>query len=174
VPTSTLYFFIIITHYNTITYNKNGGGIEFICICKIFFVPLHPQKQTKNIKTLTNMKAIKAILFCLVAVLFASCAGVNTTPYTHNMPETKVILKEANYKIVGQVEGEWSATYVFGIGGFTKKSLKNNAISEMYKNANLTGTQQIINITTTTSVANYLLYTKTRAVARGYIIEFVE
>jgi hypothetical protein len=120
------------------------------------------------------MKAIKAILFCLVAVLFASCAGVNTTPYTHNMPETKVILKEANYKIVGQVEGEWSATYVFGIGGLTKKALKNNAISEMYKNANLTGTQQIINITTTTSVANYLLYTKTRAVARGYIIEFIE
>ena len=120
------------------------------------------------------MKTIKFFLGCLVAVLFASCAGINMTPYEHNMPETKLILKEANYKIVGQVEGEWSATYVFGIGGLSKKALTNNAISEMYKNANLTGTQQIINITTTTSVEQWVVYTKKRAIARGYIIEFEE
>ena len=60
------------------------------------------------------MKTIKFFLGCLVAVLFASCAGINTTPYDHNMPETKLILKEANYKIVGQVEGEFSATYILG------------------------------------------------------------
>ena len=118
------------------------------------------------------MKAIKFFLGCIVAVLFASCAGLNTTPYDHNMPETKLILKEANYKIIGQVEGEWSATYVFGIGGLSKKALTNNAISEMYKNANLTGTQQIINITTTTSIEQWVVYTKKRAIARGYIIEF--
>ena len=115
------------------------------------------------------MKTIKFFLGCLVAVLFASCAGINTTPYDHNMPETKLILKEANYKIVGQVEGEWSATYVFGIGGLSKKSLTNNAISEMYKNANLTGKKQIINITTTNSIAQWVVYTKKRAIARGYI-----
>ena len=95
------------------------------------------------------MKAIKLFLGCLVAVLFASCAGINTTPYQNEPVETKVLLSEANYKIVGQAEGEWSATYVFGIGGLSKKSLTNNAISEMYKNANLTGNQQIINVTTT-------------------------
>ena len=118
------------------------------------------------------MKTIKFFLGCLVAVLFASCAGINMTPYEHNMPETKLILKEANYKIVGQVEGEWSATYVFGIGGLSKKALTNNAISEMYKNANLTGSQQIINVTTTTSIEQWVVYTKKRAIARGYIIEF--
>lgn len=120
------------------------------------------------------MKAIKLFLCCIVAVIFASCSGINTTPYSHNMPETKLILKEANYKIVGQVEGKWSATYIFGIGGLSKKSLTNNAISEMYKNANLTGSQQIINITTTTSVEQWVVYTKMRAIARGYIIEFEE
>lgn len=118
------------------------------------------------------MKTIKFFLCCLVAVVFASCAGLNTTPYDHNLQETKVILKEANYKIVGQVEGEWSATYVFGIGGLSKKALTNNAISEMYKNANLTGSQQIINVTTTTSIEQWVVYTKRRAIARGYIIEF--
>ena len=120
------------------------------------------------------MKAIKLFLGCLVAVLFASCAGINTTPYQNEPVETKVLLSEANYKIVGQAEGEWSATYVFGIGGWSKKSLTNNAISEMYKNANLTGNQQIINVTTTSSVENWLVYTKHRVIARGYIIEFEE
>jgi hypothetical protein len=120
------------------------------------------------------MKAIKLFLGCLVAVLFASCAGINTTPYQNEPVETKVLLSEANYKIVGQAEGEWSATYVFGIGGLSKKSLTNNAISEMYKNANLTGNQQIINVTTTSSVENWLVYTKHRVIARGYIIEFEE
>ena len=121
------------------------------------------------------MKAIKLFLCCLVAVLFASCAGLNTTPYSHNMPETKLILKEANYKIVGQVEGEWSASYVLGIGGLSKKSLTTNAISEMYKNAQLKGNQQIINVTTTTSVEAWaIFYVKYRTIAHGYIIEFEE
>ena len=118
------------------------------------------------------MKTIKFFLCCLVAVIFASCAGLNTTPYDHNMPETKLILKEANYKIVGQVEGEWSATYVFGIGGLSQKALTTNAISEMYKNANLTGNQQIINVTTTLSIENWFVYSRHRAIAHGYIIEF--
>ena len=152
------------------------GGVKFICIYELFLVPLHPISihEIQQSKTSNNMKAIKLFICCLVAVLFAGCAGLNTTPYSHNMPETKLILKEANYKIVGQVEGEWSATYVFGIGGLSKKALTNNAISEMYKNANLTGTQQIINITTTTSVEQWVVYTKKRAIARGYIIEFEE
>lgn len=120
-------------------------------------------------------KAIKLVLFSLVAVLFASCAGLNTTNYKDTTAETKVILKEANYKVVGMVEGEYTATYIFGIGGLSKKALKNNAVSEMYKNANLTGSQQIINVTTTTSVETWIgIYTKKRAIARGYVIEFTK
>ncbi len=120
------------------------------------------------------MKTIKTILFCLVAVLFASCAGLNFTPYANNPVETKVILSESNYHIVKEVSGEWSATYIFGIGGLSKKSLKNNAVSEMYKNAGLTGNQQIVNVTTTLSVENWFVYSKHRAIAHGYVIEFEE
>ena len=64
------------------------------------------------------MKAIKLFLCCIVAVIFASCAGMNLSFYHNNPAETKVVLTESNYHIVGQVEGEWSATYVFGIGIF--------------------------------------------------------
>lgn len=120
------------------------------------------------------MKTIKTILFCLVAVLFASCAGLNMTPYANDPVETKVILSESNYHIVKEVSGEWTATYVFGIGGLSKKALENNAVSEMYKNAGLTGNQQIINVTTTVSIENWVVYSKHRAIAHGYVIEFEE
>ena len=120
------------------------------------------------------MKAIKFLLVAMVAIVFASCAGINTSPVQNNVPEINLILKEANYQIVGEATGEWSATYVFGIGGLSKKALKTNAISEMYKNAQLTGTQQIINVTTTTSIETWLgIYSKQRVMAHGYVIEFL-
>ena len=121
------------------------------------------------------MKAIKFLFVSLLAVLFASCSGLNMTPYANDPVETKVVLSESNYHIVKEVSGEWSATYVFGIGGLSKKALNSNAISEMYKNAELKGNQQIINITTTQSVESWaLIYSKTRATAHGYVIEFEE
>ena len=119
------------------------------------------------------MKAIKFLCISLLAVFFSGCAGLNMTPYANDPVETKVVLSKSNYHIVKEVSGEWSATYVFGIGGLSKKALNNNAISEMYKNAELKGNQQIINITTTQSVESWaLIYSKVRAKAHGYVIEF--
>ena len=119
------------------------------------------------------MKTIKFLLIAMVAVLFASCAGTNYSLPRHNLPETKLILQDGNYHIVGQVEGEFSATYILGCGGLSKKALTTNALTEMYKNANLTGNQQIINVTTTVSVESwFIFYRKYRVIAHGYIIEF--
>ena len=122
------------------------------------------------------MKAIKFFLFAMVAMLFASCAGLNTTPYQNDPVETKVLLSEANYTIVGEATGEWTATYVFGIGGLKRSTLKTNALSEMYKNAQLKGNQQIINITTTQSNEIWALgiYMKLNVHAHGYVIEFID
>ena len=99
---------------------------------------------------------------------------IPTTFRSNQHPQ--VVLSEDNYTIVKAVEGEWSATYVFGIGGLKKKALETNAIGEMYKNAQLTGNQQIINITTTQSVETWAfgIYAKYKVVARGYVIEFVK
>lgn len=121
------------------------------------------------------MKKIQLMMVSMVVLLLTNCAGLNMTPYANNPAETKVLLSEANYKIVKEVSGEWSATYVLGIGGVSQKSLTTNAIGEMYKNAELKGNQQIINITTTKSVESWcLVYAKYRVVARGYVIEFEE
>lgn len=107
-------------------------------------------------------------------LVFTGCAGINRTPYSNEPVETKVVLSQDNYRIVKQVEGEWSALYVFGIGGMSKKAVTTNALSEMYKNADLQGNQQIINITTTQSIENWVLVASLyKVIARGYVIEFL-
>lgn len=95
----------------------------------------------------------KLILICTVcfSVLFLSSCGAAAT-ISNNLTETKIVLSENNFKIVGQAYGEASATYICGIGGLSKKALKNNAINEMSKNANLTGAQTLTNITTNMSI----------------------
>ena len=127
------------------------------------------------------MKAIKYFFMCcLVTVLFSSCgifAGVNTTRYVNYVPtHTEVRLLDNNFKVVGIAKGEWSATYVLGIGGFSKQSLLNSAISDMYEKANLTGSQTIINVTSAVSTKTIIwgLYTQRTAVVTGTIIEFTE
>ena len=81
------------------------------------------------------MKKVRFLFVGIVMAVLTGFAGLNTTPYSHNLVETKLILSEPNYRIVKEVSGEWTATYVFGIGSLSRKSLETNAIGEMYKNA---------------------------------------
>ena len=127
------------------------------------------------------MKKLKYFLFCcLSVVLFSSCGvytGHNSTWYPSYVPtRTEVRLLEDNFKVVGIAKGEWSATYVLGIGGFSQKSLMNNAISDMYEKANLTGSQTIINVRSAVSRKHIIwgIYCQRTAVVTGTIIEFTE
>lgn len=121
------------------------------------------------------MKKINLFVVIVLAMLFTGCA-FNKTPFQAYPVMTEIQLNQANYRIVGEVHGYSRQVYVFGIGGLSKKSLKENAIMDMYENANLSGSQAIINITTAFSVSSVLgvFYTSKRAVARGTIIEFLQ
>ena len=118
------------------------------------------------------MKKVLLFFAVIVTMMLSSCGFTNNAISNENQNQTSVVLSQANYEVVATAVGESSQTYVLGIGGLSKKALTTNAISELYKNANLTGNQQIINITTTTSIENWVVYSKHRAIARGYIIEF--
>ena len=109
----------------------------------------------------------------MVAVFFASC-GINLTSYpTMDMNQTNVTLDGAKYKVLGNVEGTTTATYIFGIGGWKKTATEANARSEMFKNANLKANQAVVNISTTSSVKTVLgIWTKYTAIATGQVIEF--
>ena len=76
--------------------------------------------------------------------------------------------------MVGTVSGESTQNYWLGIGGMSKKSMDETAISDMYKNANLTGSQAIINTNVSHKNKLILIYNQAKAIATGTIIEFTE
>ena len=91
-----------------------------------------------------------------------------------NVTQTQVVLDKANFNVIGTVDGVATATYILGIGGLSEESLKGNAIADMYKRANLKGSQTIINVNFKRSVAHVLIVQKIDYTASGVIIEFVD
>ena len=112
------------------------------------------------------------VLVLLLAVLCLTGCGVSST-ISNNFTETQIVLSENNFEVVGQAYGEAKATYVFGIGGLSRKALRNNAIDELSKNANLKGAQTLTNVTTHFSVKMITpLYVELTCSATANIIEF--
>ena len=113
-----------------------------------------------------------SVLVLLLAVLCLTGCGVSST-ISNNFTETQIVLSENNFEVVGQAYGEAKATYVFGIGGLSRKALRNNAIDELSKNANLKGAQTLTNVTTHFSVKMITpLYVELTCSATANIIEF--
>lgn len=117
------------------------------------------------------MKKILVIIAIAATMLCASSCGVSAA-FSNNVNETKVVLSENNFKVVGQAYGEATATYIFGIGGLSEKALYSNAIDEMTRNANLTGSQTLVNITTSVAVKHILVYSQVTCTATATVIEF--
>ena len=124
--------------------------------------------KKRCVKFLNN--AMYLMLFCM-SLMLSGC-GFNTTSYSNiDAVNTVVDLSNANYEIIGTVEGISKQTYVFGIGGLSKKSLIENAKSDMYRNANLQANEAIIYPSTTTSVQSYVVVDIVKATATGYKIK---
>lgn len=108
----------------------------------------------------------------VAATLSLTSCGITKTT-SHNESETKVVLSQKNFRVVGQASGQSQATYVFGIGGLRPAALRNNAINEMSRNANLHGAQTLTNITTHISVKMITpIYVQVTCDATANIIEF--
>ena len=114
--------------------------------------------------------------FVAVALSFTGCVGLaSTAASNHNLTQTQVVLSESNFKVVGQAYGEATATYICGIGGYSKKALYDNAINEMAKNANLTGSQTLTNTTVHYSVKMITpFFVKSTCSATANIVEFTK
>ena len=114
----------------------------------------------------------KIAMAVAAVLLFAGC-GVNmNVANNHNLNQTNVVLSQKNYHVVKTVETEVSATYVFGIGGLSRRSLHNNAVAELTKEANLTGSQALVNVTVHDSGKLILFYSKVTCHAKATVIEF--
>ena len=110
---------------------------------------------------------------CLT-LLGTSCGTSRQATSNVNQVQTEVVLAKKNYNVIGTVSGVCSQNYVFGIGGLSKSSMANSAVAEMYRNANLTGSQAIINTNVSYKNKMILVYTQAKCIASGTVIEFVE
>ncbi len=110
-----------------------------------------------------------------IATAFAGCSESKYLAANLHQSQTQVVLTQKNFRVVGQAYGESLATKILGIGGCSKKAIEANAVSEMYKNANLSGAQTIVNINTKKYDSGFKpFYNQIRVVATGQIIEFTE
>lgn len=123
------------------------------------------------------MNTLKSV--CVIAVCAAtltSCGLSSNLTANQNSLQTNVVLSKNNYKIVKTINGEATATYVFGIGGLSAKALRDNATADMIKKAKLDGKAQAV-VNTQVSVKTVIvtpLYMKKIATAQAQVIEFTE
>ena len=121
------------------------------------------------------MKKFLLSFVAIICMMLTSCGISQEATSNRNVTQTDVVLSTANYKVLGTVQGTSSQNYFFGIGGLSKKSLGESAMSDMYKNADLQGkSRAIINVNVTYKTKGILIYMGRKAIATGTLIEFTK
>lgn len=109
------------------------------------------------------------------ALMLSSCVATGTHVGTSSYAQSVAApFDQNNFVVVKRVEGEQTCNKFLGIGGLSDSYLKESAISNMYKNANLTGSQMIVDIHVVKSRVFIFgfLYTTSIQKATGTVIEF--
>jgi hypothetical protein len=105
----------------------------------------------------------------------SSCATHSALTANLKSQNTQVILSQDNFKIGERIEGKANATYVFGIGGLSKKSLLEKARTNMYQNANLQGgSKALVNETFSTKTSFFLFFWKQQVNVSADVVEFTK
>jgi hypothetical protein len=122
---------------------------------------------------------MKQLKFSALAIIFIftlnSCGVSNAFVFNVNQNSTQVSLSQANYKVVGKATGDSKVSYVLIFGGARKKQLYANAYAKMAENANLSGSQALINVVTEEHIGGVppFHYTRTITVS-ATVIEFTK
>ena len=102
-----------------------------------------------------------------------SCAVSEHLTSNRNVMQTNVELSKNNFQVIGTAQGSATVIRVFGIGGLSLKAIRANAYAEMVKNANLSGSQALINVNTEVKQRGVApFYWKTVITTCGQVIEF--
>ena len=125
----------------------------------------------------TSLKLKKSLLITIVGcciMLISSCCASAGLTFNQNQLQTNVVLSQNNFTIVKHVCGESSGTYLFGIGGYKTAETKASAMNQMIQNAELTGSQAVVNASVSIHEQTILgVYTKITAYATGTVVEFL-
>lgn len=119
-------------------------------------------------------KLLKVVVSLWIGATACGCGTAQLNTINSNTSLTNVELSQANYRIVKNIEGFSSASYVLGIGGLSRKAIRDNAVADMMRKAKLTGSQAIVNVHVKKHVATVLgLYTEVSVTATAQVIEFL-
>ena len=119
------------------------------------------------------MKKILLAVAIATAGLMTSCAVSEHLTSNRNVMQTNVELSKNNFQVIGTAQGSATVIRVFGIGGLSLKAIRANAYGEMVKNANLSGSQALINVNTEVKQRGVApFYWKTVITTCGQVIEF--
>jgi hypothetical protein len=128
-------------------------------------------------KKLSFIKKQGLIIVSLIAIVFLSGCGISSglmNQLSVNSTNTSVVLQKNNFKVIGNVNGDATDSYVFGIG-LNKRYLVAKAKQNMIDNAKLEGSSKaIINITIEEHVTLMFVYVKRTIIMHGTVIEFTE
>ena len=120
------------------------------------------------------MKKILLAVAIATAGLMTSCAVSEHLTSNRNVMQTNVELSKNNFQVIGTAQGSATVIRVFGIGGLSLKAIRANAYAEMVKNANLSGSQALINVNTEVKQRGVApFYWKTVITTCGQVIEFI-
>lgn len=124
---------------------------------------------------MTIQQKISNYSVVLFLTVFLSSCGISTAfIHNHNVNTTQVQLSGTNFKVIEQVSGSSEDSYVFAIGGKSKRQLYENAYSAMIKKANLlNGSKAVTNILTEEHVSGFApFYIKRTITVSAQVIEF--
>lgn len=113
---------------------------------------------------------MKLLLNFLLLLVLTGC--VSTFNGSFHFPTYTV---KEDFKIVSTIEGQAQAEYIFGIGGYMKDGLLNEAKRRMYSSVVLNPNQNITNITVdnkTTSFLIPLIWQSRTVIVSADVIEF--
>lgn len=118
---------------------------------------------------------LQTVILGISLVAMSSCASHSSLTENLKSQNTQVTLSQNNFTMGERIEGDATATYVFGFGGLSKKSLLETARKSMYQNANLTGSSKaLINETFSNKTSFYLIVWKHQVNVSADVIEFTK
>lgn len=123
-----------------------------------------------------QMKKIYLFAITIASALFLSaCSAQFHQVSNQNLLETQVVLSQKNFKVVRSVEGSNTVTKILGIGGLSKRAMRDNAIAEMLQNAHLSSSQAVVNVSFKSAIVGVPpFFVRHICTATGMIVEFTE
>lgn len=112
--------------------------------------------------------------FSSILFLFIYSSCISTHSGTFQSPSFSV---KNNFKLVSSIEGNSSATYIFGIGGNLREGLVSEAKKNMYSKYSIQSNQNITNITTDIKIKYFILpiiYMSQNVIISADVIQFYD